>query len=309
MSKIKVVISGIHYPLSMMSYFIRAFRRRTDVELFLVGPFTGSWIPWNGGMNVSSKYVVSPNVPFSATTIPSGGLPYELVANKIPFDPDLWLEVDAGWHFKTKPKAKVVAHVQTDPHVLKDAYNSHKSLTDIEFCMQTPYMVSGEEWLPYAYDPTVFYPEEAEKEHNGCLIGLLYSHRADLIRKLRSSGFNIYYSIGEIFDENRSRYNKSDIALSWSSLLDLPARVFEGMGMGLPVLTNRLPDLDTMFTEGEHYLGFTDAEQAVRQFVLLMSDDDMRFEIGNNALQEVKEKHTWDIRAEQILRKCGLLNG
>ena len=59
---IRVVVSGIHYPLSMMKYFITALQRREDIELFTVGPFTGTYIPWAGGMQLPAKYVKQPDL-------------------------------------------------------------------------------------------------------------------------------------------------------------------------------------------------------------------------------------------------------
>jgi glycosyltransferase involved in cell wall biosynthesis len=302
--KIKVVVSALMYPLTMARYFINALNRRDDVELCIIGPYSGTRIPWGGGMDLPSTYVIVPDIPLPMTA--QSGIPYQLIDHQMPWTPDLWLEIDAGFHFKTKPKAEKVAHILTDPHCLREHYSQKKD-ADITFCMQTPYMLPGERYLPYAYDPTFFYPEDLEKTHHGCLIGLHYPQRTNLVNALRSKGYNIHYSIGQIFDAFRTHYNQSEIALSWSSLQDLPTRVFEYAGMGLPMVVNRVPDMSNFFVEGEHYLGFSTQEEAVKQFEKLMADDDMRFEMGEAAWRKVRTAHTWDARIQEILEVCKVI--
>jgi hypothetical protein len=301
--KIKVCISGIHYPLSMMSYFIRAFQRREDVEMKTAGPFTGEFIPWGGGMRIAAKYIRHPDVSLPQGWIGQPGMSASPIEVQLPWIPDLWLQVDAGWWVQ-RPRAKVVAHVATDPHVLD--YSAQRRTCDVFFNMQTPYLQSGDHLLPYAYDPTVHFPMEIQKETDGCLIGLHYEQRDRLVNQLRAEGFSVHYSIGEIFDENRILYNKSRVALSWSSLRDTPARVFEAVGMGVPLLANRTPDLQSLFVEGRHYLGFDSLSEAVLNFKLLISDLGLRAEMSRNQLEIAKE-HTWDSRVEKILSVCNLI--
>lgn len=302
----KVVISGLFYPFTMMHYFIRAFDRRDDVEIWTCGPSTGNWIPWDGGMTIPEKYHREPDFALPREAIKYKIHP-QMVIDQIPWEkPDLWVQVDAGWHFSARPPGEVVAHIQTDPHVLKRTYDLPKSYSDFKFCMQTPYLEPGEFFLPYGYDPTVHYKEEKDKDYDACLIGLLYDTRKDLISRLRSKGFDVYYSIGEIYDEYRDRYNRSKIALSWSSKLDLPARVWEAFAMGVPLVTNRVPDLPTFFVEGEHYLGFDNMQDAEAKALMLILNDDLREEMADAAHRKVRP-HTWDNRVQQLLETCKLI--
>ena len=140
MNKIKVVISGLIYSFTMLHWFWRAFERREDIELFVTGPFFDDWIPWSGGLTLPKKYVKVPHFPLPRNM---NNIPSTLVEAQLPWKPDLWLEIDAGWHFNNKPNANIVAHIQTDPHVLKDFYKIPKARSDFVFCMQTPYMENG----------------------------------------------------------------------------------------------------------------------------------------------------------------------
>lgn len=306
MEKIKVAISAIWYPMAMATYFWRAFLRREDVDLFVVGPFTGSWIPWGGGMHLPQKYVKAPDFALPGEAI-RPGLPTTMVDINLPWTPDIFIQFDAGFHYRNRPRGNIVAHVQTDPHVLKPTYKIPKSYSDLNFCMQYTYMEDGEIYLPYAYDPTVHYPmPEIPKLYGACLLGLHYDTRNSLVASLQGHGITVRYGIGEIFDEFRLAYNQSKVALSWSSLLDIPARVFEAMGMGLPLVANRIPDMNIFFKEGEHYLGFNNVDEAVSQVKGLLQDDAFRTKIANEG-NKVIQTHTWDIRVEQILKEAKLL--
>jgi len=309
---LKIAVSGIHYPLSMMTWFIRALQRREDVELITVGPYTEDWIPWNYGMRISRKYIHCPTIPLPQMMI--GQRPsFNIIKGKVPEDIDLWLQIDAGWSFSDRPNAKVVAQIQTDSHVLRGQYSRYKQFNDISFCMQTPYMEAGEKFLPYAYDPTVHYPVNvgdsgyAGLEYDACLIGLLYDHRKSLINSLSQKGMNVYYNIGEVFDEYRERYGRSKVALNWSSMQDLPARVWEAFAMGVPLVTNRnMPDLHTFFVENDHFLGFDTVSEGVEKVEWVLNNLDKAFEMAEAARRKV-EPHTWDNRITEILTTVKLI--
>jgi glycosyltransferase involved in cell wall biosynthesis len=189
---------------------------------------------------------------------------------------------------------------------LRGWYELPKSYSDFTFCMQEAYMGENEIYLPYAYDPTVHFPEDKEKKYDVCLIGLLYPQRAALIDKLRSDGLSVFYDIGLIMDEYREKYNESRIALSWSSLNDTPARFFEGLAMQLPVVSNRTPDAMHLFREGSDFLGFDTLGEAAAQISRLMNDEVLRNMIAENGCTAV-QKHSYDARAQTILETVGLL--
>ena len=302
---IKVVLSGIYYPLAMLRYFERALERRDDVELITVGPYTASWIPWQGGMQMLPKYEKCPTCPFPKSTADIGATPYQLVMAQygdVLSDIDLWIQVDAGWHVKFPENRDVtVAHVATDPHALN--YDRQRKQSDYFFNMQTPYMKEGDIYLPYAYDPTVHYPMDIEKEYDACLIGLAYNKRVGLVNALKQLGYNVYFDIGHIFDEYREINNKSKIGLNWSSSLDMNARVWELAAMGICAVENTVPDMPTFFTENEHYLPFSTKAEAIEQVTKALNDTDMRKEIADNAFRKVQGQ-TYDARVEQILKTC-----
>lgn len=304
--KLKVVISGIQYPVSMMGYFIRAFERRTDVELVTAGSFSGAYIPWNNGMQIPQRYVKTPTIPLPYPPQPTDPI---FVEHQLPWSmPDLWIQFDAGFHFTRRPNATVSVAVGTDPHVLSDSYKDVRAYSDKFFNMQLVYKEPKDIYLPYAFDPILHAPLLGTvKKYDACLIGLQYDQRNTLIRALEARHHKVHYSIGEVYDEFQMRYNESRVALNWSSLDDLNARTFEAMGMGIPLVTNRVTDLANFFVEGEHYLGFGSAEEGVLQVERLLKDHEFAFHMADNASRKVWSAHTYDDRVNQILKECKLI--
>jgi len=306
-NKIKVVLLAIWYPLAMASYFRRALERRKDIELITTGPFTGTWIPWLGGMNIQQKYVHAPTLPLPFRP-DIGRVPYEMVKTQLPsgFVPDLVLTVDAGIMWMTKPTQGIVAHVATDPHVLD--YSNQRSWSDKFFNMQKVYMQGKDIYLPYAFDPTVHYRDDTVlKDTDAVLVGMPYANRVQLVNTLRSRGVTVIFENGPVFDDYRQLNNRATVGLNWSSMLDLNARAFELMGMGLCPVINRVPDLKEFFVEDVHYLGFNDLNEAVEKVLATKDNPEGTKVVAKNAYECVwKNEHTYDSRINQILMECGL---
>lgn len=295
MSKIRVVFSQLFYPMSIGRYFEAALRRRDDVELITAGPYSGAWIPWGGGMNLPAKYAISPNFPLPMGSQP---LPINFVERQLPWQPDLWLQVDAGWHFRGKPSHGKNVIVGTDPHVLD--YDAQRKLADTFYSMQACYSKPGDKYLPYAYDPEWHRPEEQPRNYDAVLLGLHYENRDALVNELRKRGVSIYYDLGPSFDEARALYNQAPIALAWSSKDDLIARVFEGMAMGRLMVTNRVPDLSRFFKEDEELIAFSSLGEAIERIIYYLDYPTEARIIAQRGREAVK-LHTWDDRVQQIL--------
>lgn len=307
----------------MANYFRRALERRQDVELFTCGEFFGQWIPWNGGMDIPMKYPNHVDLP-----LPRGmdRVSWANIKNRLPWKPDLIINVDAGFHLTSKPDIPYYV-VATDPHVLSDWYAQVRPLADKFFNMQgTPYIQSNDVWLPYAFDQTIHYPTVPptvidkylsdnpyqvlypEREYDCSIIGLHYPQRDEWVRRLRDNGVKVNYRIGDIYDEYRDKNNKAWIGLNWSSLQDVTARVFEIMAMRLVPVLNRLPGLDELgFEDGRHYLGFSNMDEAVERVLWAKNNPDFAKQIALEAYQFVHNHDmTYDNRIRQILSEFGV---
>lgn len=293
----KVVLSGIFYPMAILRYFEAALRRRDGIELFAVGPFTGSWIPWNGGMNLPQKYAGAPDVSLPRNSI-NAPVPIAFAENKLPWRPDLWIQIDAGFHLRGKPAHGKNVIVATDPHVLN--YDRQRTFADTFYCMQAHYSKPGDKYLPYAYDPVWHAPEDQPRTHDACLLGLHYEQRNALVGTLRARGLNVYYDLGPCFDEARALYNSAPIGLNWSSLQDLVARVFELLGMGRLAVVNSVPDLSKFFVDGADLAVFHSLDEAVEKVLYYHEHEEEARAIADQGHVTVGP-HTYDARIAQIL--------
>ena len=309
MTKIKVLLHYIVYPMAIATYFRKAFEHREDVDLKVCGPYTGTWIPWNGGMNLPQKYAVPPHVP-----VPFGPdireYNYEVVKSQLgEWVPDLIVQVDAGLHFKYKPVSGMTVTVGTDPHVFEELgwYDAPRKYSDKFFNMQLCYSKPGDVYLPYCYSAYDHYPmPEIEKDLDAVIIGLQYPNREAWVSELRRRGVKVIAENGPVFDEARAMYNRGRIGLSWSSRDDLIARAFELPAMKLAPVMNLVPDVGRFFQQGEHYLGFGDLRGAVDRVMELMEHPSYISDLANTAYQNVLP-HTYDARVEQILKECGFI--
>jgi len=301
---IRILLSAKWYPFCMASYFRRALERRNDVEIFTIGEHFGQWIPWNGGMDIPMKYPNQIDLP-----LPRGmdSVPWKTIESRLPWKPDLVLNVDAGFHFSSKPNAPYFV-VATDPHVLGDWYAKVRPLADKFFNMQSAYLQKDDILLPYAFDPTAHYPVNfphnlVGHEYDCAIVGLHYPQRDEWVRRLKLHSVKVNYRIGDIFDEYREENNKAWIGLNWSSLNDVTARVFEIMAMRMVPVLNKLPGLDALgFEDGRHYLGFSNMDEAVEKVLWAKANPDFARQIALEAYQFVNwNKMTYDARIQEIL--------
>lgn len=304
--KLRVAITYIAYPVAMGRYFHEALLDDPRIEVWSTGPFTGQWIPWNGGMNLPSEYVLKPSHPTPLTNPPM--ISYPMLEREKPWEPDLWIEVNAGLTALGKPTSAPLAMVLTDPHVLTDFYRDQRPRADFVFNMQTPYMQAGDIWLPYGYSKRWHTPTQIpfiDRKYDAALMGLQYDTRSRLVASLRSKNLQVYYHLGPAYDDARKIYHDTRVGLNWSSLQDTTARCFELMALGLPAVMNRVPDLITMFRDGEDFLGFSTLDEAVKAVKFLLANPEAAAKIAANGLKAV-EKHSWDNRIQTILEKVGL---
>lgn len=307
MKKIRIAFGGIFYPLWMGRYMLEALLRREDVEVWSYGPFTNDWIPWGGGMHIAHKYIRTPKQPLPFGNPPS--VMYGQMEMMKPWEPDLWIEVNAGLATMGRPQSAPYAVIASDPHVLGHIYDQLRPRTDFFFNMQKPYMRPGDIHLPYAYDPIWHAPSETpmkDRLYDLTLIGLQYPQRIQLVNLLRAKGKKVFFELGIVYDDARAVYHNSRIGFNWSSLQDTTARCFEVMAMGTVPLLNNVPDLLEMFTEGIDYVGFDTMEEAV-DLAAYYSENDLVAESLAKQAKRAVAPHTWDARMEFVLRKCGVL--
>ena len=305
MDKIKIVFTQIFYPLTMGSYFLAALEARDDVELYTVGPFSGTWIPWLGGMNLPLKYVKTPNFSMPIELAQRSADPSQVEA-KLPWQPDLWFGVDAGFYWNRKPKDGKVIYIGTDPHVLE--YSDRRAKSDVFYNMQKCYSMAGDKYLPYAYSKKFHYPTQNGIEYDVGIIGAPYQHRNEQIRRLREKGLRVYYEVGPVFNEYRDIFTKCKIGLNYATMLDLNARHFELLAMKVMQVASVVPDAQLFFENGKDYAGFTTMEESIQLIDYYLNHEDERLAMVEQGYKTVVEgKHSYEDRVETVLRDQGFI--
>lgn len=308
--KLRIAFGTIFYPLMMGRYMLEALLRRQDTELWTYGPYTGNWIPWAGGMTLPFKHVFTPDKPLPLAPNQPPTIRYGQMEMEKPWEPDLWIEVNGGLNTFGRPAAEgKYAVIASDPHVLGGIYAEARPKADFFFGMQKPYLVAGDIWLPYAYDPIWHAPSPipmADREYDAALIGLQYPNRIKLTSLLRARGKKVFFELGPVYEDALAIYHNTRVGFNWSSLQDTTARVFELMAMGVVPVLNRVPDLMEMFVDGRDFQGFDTMDEAV-ELICTYSENHREAQIVANAAMDAVREHTWDNRMQQVLEETGVL--
>ena len=142
---IKLGVSQLCYGVTMGNYMIEALQERDDCDVYVIGPYFQDWIPWTpvgggSGMTIPAKYIKEPWAALPRSGYSS--IPYPMAKPYMP-EPDIkfdvFIMIDAGFRFSTRPNADVVAHILTDPHAIAPRdYDVGSRVSDHVFSMQTP---------------------------------------------------------------------------------------------------------------------------------------------------------------------------
>lgn len=305
MNKKKVIIAGLAYPVTAaFEYLVRAFKKLPDWEVKTVGPYFSTWIPWTNpktgqaGMIMPERYDFKPDIPLpqNQTFMPIG-----MIENMLgDWQPDLWLDVNAGFYLSGKPKHGIHCTFLTDPHCLN--YRPLADYYDYIFNPQTPYLlnVPNEYYIPYGADDLWSTPLDLPKEIDVMCIGNTYPQRIKLFERLKNLGYKTFFELGIAKMDLPEIFGKSKICINWATLQDCNARVFESMASGILPIHSRVPDLSKLFVENENYLGFDTEDECIAKVELALSHPELCKKIINNNLK-IRNNLLWDKRIEDML--------
>lgn len=296
----KILMSYKHFPMCGGNFFKWAMEVLGH-EVFSVGSFSGDKIPWNEDLRFPSQYIFPPDLQLPDEPM----YPLKEVLKKLPWKPDLILQIDAGFYLWGNSPGIPNAMFATDPHFLD--YTTQYHTVDYFFNPQpsTFHKYPKGIFLPWAYDPNihrVMNDIASDKEYDIVFIGLLYEQREKALKEL-SKRFKVFYSpAGIIYDECTEIYNKGKISFNWSSNNDIPMRIFEGMAYGNLVLTNRITGMNLLsFKENKHYVGYDNLDELLQKTEWILSNEEKLDQIACNGYVAVEE-HTYKERCKTILR-------
>ena len=302
MQMARIALTFIKYPLAIGTYYEDAFRQ-TRHELITVCPYSGTWIPWKGGIHLPQKYAIPPDyqIPWEQRNWFSFAQAEELMGHR---HIDVWISIDASYHLLGKPREALSVWIATDSHCVD--YFQQRTQADLFFNVHTPYMQPGDIHLPVGYSPRWHYPVYAEEQYDVALLGLLYPTRIATMLEMARRGYRTYLDNGPCLDEARELYAKTKIIFSWSSQKDTVARVWEAMAFNKLLVANRTPDLEWGGRQEDiHYLGFDTMEEAIAKMEWALSHPDEASLIAQNGHTWV-QPHTYLARVQKIFEVIGL---
>lgn len=159
--------------------------------------------------------------------------------------------------------------------------------------------------LTYAADPELHKPTDVKKIYDVGFIGKpYYEDRQKYLKTIEklcpTSFYNSYETPGiEVPD----RLNECKILFNHTRPeIDVNLRFFEAMALGCQVML-RSKVLDQFATDGVHYVSYESPEELVDVIKILLSKDDLRLKIADNARKHFLKHHTYKHRARTIINQ------
>ncbi len=201
-----------------------------------------------------------------------------------------------------------------DPHMGIKRYLdlAHVQDYDYVFVRQKDYIPALEEggcqrvfWIPETFDPDTILGPSGAREITVTFIGNRYPGTArEKMLVMLEKEFHAINSLVYL-KEMASILRQSKIVFNVSRAGDLNNRVFDAMGAGALLVTERIQNgLFDLFEDRVHlvsYDGVKELEEMVRYY---LKNDEERQKIANAGQQEVMAKHTNLDRANTILEIC-----
>lgn len=297
----RIALTFIRYPLTIGHYWEEAFRN-TNHEIITVCPYSGTWIPWRGGMHLPDKYAIPPDyqIPWDQRAQYTFQQAEELMGLR---HIDAWVSIDAAYHLRGKPRDALSVWIAVDSHCVN--YDEQREQADFFFNVHKDFMKPDDIHLPVGYSPRWHYPVFAEEEYDVMLLGLMYPNRVAAIQQMAWRGYETLIDNGPCFDEARELYAKTKLIFNWSLPDNTVCRVWEAMAMGKTLVTNYSTTLKDIFEDEIHYVGFSNMEEAIEKMEWLLAHDDERRKIAEAGYHAV-QPHTYDNRVKFLLETIGL---
>lgn len=251
--------------------------------------------------------------------VASGVVDVAAVVRANGFDPDAMIFFEGG-SMRLLPDTTTCPGLMTgwyaiDTHMDFAKHVRIGRLFDHTFVAQHEYVerlvangVSEVEWLPLAFSPDILPPHVPARDTDIAYVGSdnsrLHPERSAMLAALAAAfpahrfGRATPREMGEIYSRARIVFNRAVNN-------DINMRVFEAMGAGAVLVTDRVVDngMEALFDEGIHYLTYKDRNDLISVVSSLLADTARLRAIGEAAQAQIMERHTYQHRADQILAK------
>lgn len=161
-------------------------------------------------------------------------------------------------------------------------------------------------WMPLACDPEIHcQPNEVRQFDVGFVgkLGLQGTWRHDVLTtvlpRYRTNEYRKFYPPRDMAEV----YGQSKIVFNASINGDLNMRFFEALASGALLITDRIKNgLDTLFTEGKHYVGYTTIEEAIEKIDYYLVNPEERMKIAAAGQKLALDLHTYRHRWTDVAK-------
>lgn len=162
-------------------------------------------------------------------------------------------------------------------------------------------------FLPYAFDDEHFYPIKNRRQKISVgLIGSPYPARRAYIERLKSHGVKVEFIQGKFREDFVQAINGLKIHLNLNIYEQggeglLVGRVWETIGCGVFLLSQRKDFIEDFFEDGKHLILFDDEADCAKKIKYYLENSKEREKIARQGWLHGKENHTYIARAMKII--------
>ena len=126
-------------------------------------------------------------------------------------------------------------------------------------------------------------------------------NRSEILDKLENN-FGLKKDIWKLGNEMVITINGYKIHFNKTLSNDINYRIFETMGCNTLMLTNSTENINTFFNDMENIVIYNNETELFEKLNVLSSDNDLVKKISNSGYELVKNNHTYDNRADVLLK-------
>ena len=130
--------------------------------------------------------------------------------------------------------------------------------------------------------------------------------RMDSLDTLFKAIPNFFYGTKR-FEKCAMVFNQSKIVFNTAHADDINMRVMEVMGTGSFLLTEDIPTIHELFTDGVNLVTYKNMDDAIEKAKYYIEHNEEREKIAKAGYDEVISKHTYDNRVDEVIKKVGLI--
>ena len=127
-------------------------------------------------------------------------------------------------------------------------------------------------------------------------------NRIDALDRLFKEFPNFYYGQA-LFEDAAQKYCESKIVFNIAMKEDANMRLFETMATGSFLLTDRIPTIEELFTDGKHLVLYDSLDDMVDKARYYLEHDSEREKIALAGYEEVIKNHTIDKRVDVMMEE------